>query len=167
MTVPRCSDPGTWTVTNVQLADATYVPGTSAGNFAQLTTEQVAAKGFATTLQVQAHDTTPPRFTTPATVPHAGPLVVTFTEPTLWSSVNGPLVEDSGLAAQPGVWTCKNASDAAVGCADDDADVTVASFQPTADLIVGHRYFVAASGHGIFDTTGNGPSEWSTSFLAS
>jgi hypothetical protein len=175
LTIPRCSDPGTWTVANVQLTDATSSPNGGAGNTATYTTGQLSTKGLPTTLDVQALDTTAPRFTTPAQAPVASPVVVTFTEPTLWTDNDLLSVEDytAGQAPVAGTWTCRNSGATVVGCADDDADVVTATFQPSADLTSGDLYFVIAAfspyarTKGIFDTSGNGPTQWADTFTGS
>jgi hypothetical protein len=173
LTIPRCSDPGTWTVTNVVLADATYVPGTDAGNYATVTTAQLAMKGYPNALHVQALDVTAPRFTVPTVVPRAGPLVVTFTEPTLWTGTDVLSVrDDTSGTVTTGTWMCTNGGGATVGCADDGADVMTATFQPASSLTVGDSYLVLTTSYGfditrgIFDIFGNGPTALAIAFTA-
>jgi hypothetical protein len=147
--IPRCSEPGIWKV-SVGLTDV-------AGNSSRYTTAQVKAKHFSTTLTVKALDIQAPTASVPATVPHANPVVVTFSEPTLWQgSSNTFSVQDEGtFSTVGGTWTCKNASGTAVGCNNNGANVKTASFAPTSSFTAGHKYNV--SGSGIFDTSGNGP----------
>ena len=80
--IPRCSESGTWTA-SVVLSDI-------AGNQGTYSAAQLKAKRFSTNLAVKALDIQGPAATVPATVPHTGPLVVTFSEPTLWKEPQRP-----------------------------------------------------------------------------
>jgi hypothetical protein len=150
VTIPRCSEPGVWTV-SVSLTD-------NAQNSSAYTSAQLKAKHFTTTLTVQALDTTAPNSVVPATVPHASPAVVTFSEPTLWQGTTNPLsIYDSGtFSSVAGAWTCKNTAGTTVGCNADNADVKTASFKPSSNFTAGHKYTISGFG-GIYDTSGNGP----------
>jgi hypothetical protein len=165
LTIPQCGDNGTWTVSGVSLVDATSgFPEAPGGNAVTLTTAQVSDLGFPTTLTVQSIDAQPPTATMPGTVAAAGPIVVTFDEPTLWKGSDNPfyVLDTTGSAtAVPGTWTCKNAGSTTVGCNDDGADVVTASFQPTTAFTVGHSIEVGVRqdvpADGIYDVHGNGP----------
>jgi hypothetical protein len=173
-TVPQCGLTGTWTVLGVSLVDATSAPDTAGGNGSNYSTQALAAGGYPTTLNVQQLDVVPPTASVPKTVSHTGPVVVTFSEPTLWKGSGNPFtVYDVEPGLHPaGTWTCKNGSSVTVGCNDDGADVVTASFQPTADLTVGHVYDLFTSSppdpaSGVYDTSGNGPLALDAQFTAS
>ena len=169
MTIPQCGDPGAWTVHEVRIADSR--------NLSVYTTAQLTGMGIATTLNVQSLDAKPPRIaTSPTTLPHANPLVITFTEPTLWagsSETADPfyIFDNTTHATVTGTWTCKNASDVTVGCYDDDAGVVTASFQPSVPWTAGDAYgFETYTDHqprGIYDVSGNGPLSFQGGFTAS
>ena len=151
LAIPRCSEPGTWSVWYVGITDV-------AGNGMSYYTNQLEAMHVPATFSVKALDVAPPFGHVPLKVPHAGPVTVTFSEPTLWAgSVNPFTVTDlSSYTAVTGVWTCRDVNGATVGCNADGADVTTASFQPTNPFVVDRYYGVYGSG--IYDTSGNGPS---------
>jgi Bacterial Ig-like domain len=160
--IPRCSEPGIWTVSISELVDA-------AGNTSVYTTAQVAAKHFSTKLSVQALDAQSPTATVPAKVPHAGALLVTFSEPTLWGGSTNPFtIYNASFATVAGTWTCKTAAGATVGC--NVGQVKTASFKPTSALTAGQTYSVQAFGSrptsGIYDVAGNGPISIYSSFKA-
>jgi hypothetical protein len=148
--IPRCSEPGVWTV-SVGLVDAS-------GNYREYSPSQVKTLGLPSKITVKALDITPPSARVPSKVPHAGPVVVTFSEPTLWKGSTVPLkvTDETTSARVAGTWTCTNASHVVVGCNDDGADVVRARFAPASALTVGRHYLVESS-HGIYDTYGNGP----------
>ena len=159
LVIPQCSEPGTWTV-SVGLVDAS-------GNYREYSPSQVKALGLPSKITVQALDVAAPSAHVASKVAHAGPVVVTFSEPTLWKGSTIPLkVTDQTTSAKvAGTWTCTNASHAVVGCNDNGADVVRTSFAPTAPLTVG-RHYVVESSHGIYDTFGNGPAYVSSEFRA-
>ena len=148
--IPRCSESGTWTG-SVTLIDV-------AGNQTKYTSAQLKAKGYAINLKVTALDIQAPSASVPATVSHTGPIVVTFSEATLWSGSTNPftVTDESTFSNVGGTWTCKNTGGTVVGCNANGADVKTASFAPSSPLTVGHKYDVNAFG-GIYDTSGNGP----------
>ena len=154
--VPRCSEPGTWTV-SVQIVDV-------AGNVSSYTPAQLKAKHFGSTLSVKALDTVPPTAKVPAKVPAAGPVTLTFSEPTLWkNSANSTVdVYDYSKSGSPitGTWACKNAAGSTVTCDANGANVKTAAFTPSSAF--GHGDSVYIQQHasypapvGIYDTTGN------------
>ena len=91
-------------------------------------------------------------------VPHAGPITVTFTEPTLWKGSTVPITvyDTTSYAAKAGTWVCSTTGGATVGCNANGADVVKAEFTPSAAFVSGRKYEVLAS-RGIYDTSGNGP----------
>jgi hypothetical protein len=149
--IPRCSDPGTWTV-SVDLYDV-------AGNVKHYTTAQVAGKHFHTTLSVKALDTESPAATIPATISPEGSLPVTFSEPTLWKDGTAQtalqVLDHTNFSPIAGTWSCQNAAASPVTCDADGAHVTVATFTPTSALESAHGYLVQTTQPDIFDTSGN------------
>ncbi len=151
--IPRCSEPGTWTI-SVQIIDV-------AGNVRSFTPAQLKAKHFGSTLSVKALDTVGPSAKVAAKVPAAGPITVTFSEPTLWknSAANTFTVDDYSKfpSAVAGTWTCKNAAAATVTCDSQGANVKTASFQPSAALTHADTIYISQKGStpGIYDLTGN------------
>jgi hypothetical protein len=149
VTIPRCSEPGTWTVA-VYLWDF-------ARNRIYLPTAQISALGIASTLRVKALDWQAPTASVPSTVAHDGPVLVTFSEPTLWPGSTSVLTLSDWTTGMPvaGAWTCNRANGDPIGCNADGAMVKTASFQPSSSLSVGDAY--AVGGSGFYDTSGNGP----------
>jgi hypothetical protein len=154
--VPRCSEPGTWTIT-AQITDV-------AGNTSSYTAAQLKAKHFGSTLSVKALDTVGPSAKVPAHVPAAGPVTLTFSEPTLWKNPASSTLDvyDYSKSGSPqgGTWVCKNAAATTVACDANGANVKTASFTPSSAF--GHGDNVYVQGHatypnpvGIYDTTGN------------
>jgi hypothetical protein len=157
VTVPRCSESGTWTV-SAQIVDV-------AGNVRSYTPAQLKAKHFGSTLSVKALDTLGPLVRIPAKVAAAGPVTLTFNEPTLWknSAASTLDVYDYNKSGSPqgGTWVCKNTAGATVTCDANNANVKTAAFTPSAAF--GHGDSVYVQQHssypapvGIYDTTGNG-----------
>jgi hypothetical protein len=159
--IPRCSEPGIWTV-SVTIVDA-------AQNVAQYTAAQVKAKHFTSTLSVKALDWQAPGGTIPATVSHNGSVVVTLSEPTLWSGNGSPnpwtVYDNAGFNTVNGTWTCKSTTGTALASCYGSTPVKTASFKPSSDFVTGHKYTVQ-SYSGIYDTSGNGPAFISATFKA-
>ena len=106
--IPRCSESGIWTA-NVTIVDV-------AQNQGQFTPAQIKAKHFTSTLSVKALDWQAPGGTVPATVSHTGSVVVTLSEPTLWSGSGSPnpftVYDAATFNTVNGTWTCKSAAGA-------------------------------------------------------
>src|SRR5262249_5960250 len=98
---PRRSEPGGWAGGLSQTDGAQTTTN--------VTTAQLKTKHCSTNLTVKALDIQGPTASAPATVSHNGPVVVTFSEPTLWSGSTNPFsVFDAGTFSNvPGTWTCK------------------------------------------------------------
>jgi hypothetical protein len=154
----ECSEPGIWTV-SVTLTDVL-------GNTVTVSAAQLKARHLQSTIRVQAYDVVPPRAVVPSTAPHAGPILVTFSEPTLWQGSAIPFtVHRSGTHdVVSGTWRCRDGG-VAVSCNANDADVTTAVFEPASPLTVGKRYQVTSAA-GIYDTSGNGPAQIKATFKA-
>src|SRR3954447_12629853 len=148
--VPRCSEPGVWKL-QVGIIDA-------AGNITDYTAAQLKALGLPYRITVQALDVQAPFGHVHKAVPHAGPITVTFTEPTLWKGSTNPVTvyDTTSYVAVAGTWVCSTVGGAAVGCNANGANVVKAEFTPNSAFVTGRKYEVLAS-HGIYDTSGNGP----------
>jgi hypothetical protein len=148
--VLQCSEPGVWKI-EVGIADA-------AGNFTDYTSAQLKALGLPYRITVQALDVQAPFGHVHSAVPHAGPITVTFTEPTLWKGSTVPITvyDTTSYVAVHGTWVCTKPGGATVGCNANGADVVKAEFTPSAAFVSGRKYEVLAS-RGIYDTSGNGP----------
>ena len=148
--VPQCSEPGVWKL-QVGIVDA-------AGNVTDYTSAQLKALGLPYQITVQALDVQAPFGHVHSTVPHAGPITVTFTEPTLWKGSTVPITvyDTTSYAAKAGTWVCSTTGGATVGCNANGANVVRAEFTPTTAFVSGRKYEVLAS-RGIYDTAGNGP----------
>jgi hypothetical protein len=154
--VPRCSEPGVWTV-SAQIVDL-------AGNVSTYSPAQLKAKHFGSTLSVKALDTIGPTVKVPAKVSAAGPVTLTFSEATLWKNPAASTLDvydyNKSGSPQGGTWTCKTAAGTTVTCDANNANVKTASFTPSSAF--GHGDSVYVQPHqnypnpvGIYDTTGN------------
>jgi hypothetical protein len=151
LTIPRCSEPGTWTA-SVDLFD-------EANNDRHYSTAQLKAKGFRSTLSVKALDVQSPFASAPTTIDPADSIPVTFSEPTLWKTGTSQTaltfydVDVAGPVA--GTWTCANEAGTPVTCDADGANVKTARFTPTAPLTAENGYEVQVATDSIYDTSGN------------
>ena len=148
--VPQCSEPGVWRL-EVGIID-------KAGNFTDYTWRQLKALGLPYKISVHALDVQEPAGHVQSTVPHAGPITVTFSEPTLWKGSTVPITvyDTTSYEAVDGTWVCTTTGGATVGCNANGANVVKAEFTPNAAFVSGRKYEVLAS-RGIYDTSGNGP----------
>ncbi len=148
--VPQCSEPGVWRL-EVGIID-------KAGNFTDYSWKQLKALGLPYKITVQALDVQEPAGHVHSAVPHAGPITVTFTEPTLWKGSTVPITvyDTTSYEAVDGTWVCTTTGGATVGCNANGANVVEAEFTPNAAFVSGRKYEVLAS-RGIYDTSGNGP----------
>ena len=121
-----------------------------------LSSAAIAALHVHSTFDVTALDDTAPTVKTAAKVATAGSIVLTFSEPTLWSdppnqtftaSANGLLIA--------GTWTCRNAHGTVVTCDADGADVLTAAFRPSGPLKQGQLVVIGQGLGGVYDTAGN------------
>jgi hypothetical protein len=149
--IPQCSMPGTWSI-QVLLTDA-------AGNRTQYFPSALRAKGLQSSLAVKAIDFQPPAPRLLQPIGPAGPIRVSFNQPTLWrdgTAQTALQVTDGATSSSvPGTWTCVGTTGAAVTCDADGADVVRASFAPATALTPNHLYFVDPAAQTIYDTVGN------------
>lgn len=152
--IPRCNSTGNW-----DLEVAALDLGT---NSVDLTTTKLKAKHFSYKVAAKGLDLEAPSARVPESVPHAGPLVLTFTEPVYWRDGTQ---NSTFLGLPAGTWTCKSPAHSTVTC-DGASLVATASFTPTVAFVVGHSYTISSSDN-IYDALYNGPMSIQEQFTAS
>jgi hypothetical protein len=155
---PCEGEPGTWKV-SLRIVDV-------AGNTLTVSSAQLKARHLPSTVHVTVDDLVPPTAAVPKTAPHAGPVVVTFSEKTLWkgSAIPFTIFRAGTHDVVSGTWRCRDGG-VAVGCNANHADVTTAIFEPSAPFTAGKKYTVKSVA-GIYDTSGNGPAQIDARFKA-
>ena len=117
---------------------------------------------------MKALDWQAPGGTVPATVSHTGSVVVTLSEPTLWSGSGSPnpftVYDAATFNTVNGTWTCKSAAGTTLANCYT-TPMKTASFKPSSNFTTGHKYTVQ-SYSGIYDTSGNGPAFINGTFKA-
>ena len=102
----------------------------------------------------------------PRKVAHAGPVVVTFSEPTLWKGSTVPInVRPDDVYQGRRHLDLHQREPRGGGLQRQRRGRGEGEFAPTAPLTVG-RHYVVESSHGIYDTFGNGPAYVSSEFRA-
>jgi len=157
---PKCTPPaGTYRLS--------LSAGDAAGNYNYFSADSLAARHIAVNLKVNSTDTTSPTASSPSTVSTSGGVVLTFSEPTLWTGPASSLLtlRDSSYSTVAGTWTCKNSAGTTVTCDANGANVKTVSFTPTTPFTASSTYYIVGSyPTGIYDTSGNALYYVSTTF---
>jgi Bacterial Ig-like domain len=156
LTIPRCSEPGNWSIDSVDVVDRV-------GNTTTLDAKQLKAMHLPTSILVDALDAVGPAVHGPQTTSRTAAVKLSFTEPTLWKNPAAATIAVTNLnGGSPiaGAWTCKNTAGSVVTCDADGADVLTASWKPSSPLTSGETLSFRSSAPasdpvGIYDTSGN------------
>lgn len=137
----------------VHLSDA-------AGNRRDVTSDELAALGFATDLSVRQRDSRAPTLGLLSSVAAGDPLALRFSEPVIMTDPLGSLlrvVVDGSTAS--GSWECRDGSGSVVVCDAEGAAVISSTFTPTTAFASGDRIDVLPTASppariGIYDLDG-------------